>query len=354
MGTRPSKPVENDKTKSYKTRQSITPLDASPFRLLPTELILQIASLLPRDAIAALALSCQSLRLALPDSCFHLPWEDKLNFLILLEQDLPGHIVCRYCKKLHAIEKAGLYLPTRSMRAPYSKCRWEQMCTLITDRFFHRQFSIVIFEMAVKQDRLGRDTSKLLGLLSSEVRTYQMDGHIERHSVLARIINGCLMIREQRVCFMPSSHQEPLPWNARFNICPHFTLSINSLERLSGMASRFDRSDLPDMEACPPGLGLIPCRHCHTEFRVDFRSFESSGTGVSIITWKDLGESLLGDKWRSLIGNEVDTITFDRGSIGTTFEGEDYRLFKPDWSLEQQFRKRLLKEKSAARKNSRY
>ncbi|KAG4418654.1 hypothetical protein IFR04_008190 [Cadophora malorum] len=353
MGIRPSKPVGNNKKRYSKTKQNTTPLNVSPLSLLPTELILQIASFLPRDAIAALALSCQSLRLALPNSRFRLPWEDKLNLLILLEQDLPGHTVCRYCRKLHAIEKADLYLPTRLMRAPYSKCCWEQMYTLITDRVFHRRFSIIVFEMAVKQDRLGRDISKLLGLLSYEARTDQMDGHIERHSVLARVIDGCLMIREQRVCFMPCSHQEPLPRNARFNICPHFTLSIQTFERLSGMASRFDRSDLPDMEACPPGPDLIPCRHCHTEFRIDFRSFGDSGTGVSIITWKDLGESLLGDKWRSLIGNDVDMVTFDQGSIGTAFEGEDYRLFKPDWSLEPQLRKKLLKQKSAARKNSR-
>ncbi|PVH80348.1 hypothetical protein DL98DRAFT_654755 [Cadophora sp. DSE1049] len=348
MGNYLSRPVLHSKIESPKTRPNTTPLDWSPFRLLPNEIILHISSFLPRDEIAALALTCQPLRLALPKSSFSLPWENKVNFLHLLERDLPGHVVCRYCRKLHAIKKAELYLLTRAMRAPYSACRWEQMWSNI-EWYFHKGFSIVAFEMAVKQHRQGLDTSRLLGLLSSEARTYQKDGYVEEHRALARVVDNCLIMRDQRTCFMPASHQEPLPRKGRFIICPHFTLSMYSMETLNRLSDQFEGSDSPGPQACRPGTGLIPCRYCHTELQVDFRTLGEFGTGVSITTWKDAGGSLLDDKWRGHIGSEVDMVPFDRGSICSAFENEDYRLFKLDWSLDSEVRKMLLKGKTSAK-----
>ncbi|KAH7411279.1 hypothetical protein BKA64DRAFT_704382 [Cadophora sp. MPI-SDFR-AT-0126] len=349
MGSILSRPTSDGKLENAGVRPQIRSLDWSPFRLLPNELVLYISSFLPREAMAALALTCHPLRLALPESFFKVPWEDKINFLELLERELPGHVVCRYCRKLHAIERAEMYLLTRIMRAPYSACRWEQMWSDI-DRYFHKEFSIVVFEMAMKQYRLGLNTSRLLRLLSSEARTYQKVGYVEQHNALARVVDSRLLMRDQRTCFMPADHQESLPQNAKFVICPHFTLSTSSLETLKRLPDKFDRSDPPETQACPSGTDLIPCRYCHTEFRVSFRSFGDSGTGVSIMTWKDLGGSLLDDKWRSHIGSEVDMIPFDRGSLCTAFEDEDYRSFKLDWSLASEVQGRQLKGKGSARK----
>ncbi|KAK0120610.1 hypothetical protein ONS96_010814 [Cadophora gregata f. sp. sojae] len=334
--------------KSEVPRVNTPSLERSPFRLLPNELIHHIAAFLPRDAVASFALSCQSLRLTLPNSSFKLPWENKLTFLQLLERDLPGHIICRHCTKLHAMEKADLYLLTRNMRYPYSRCRWEQMWSNI-DWYFHKGFSTVVFEMAVKQHRQRLDCSKLLELLSSEARICQKEGYVERHSAFARVVGGCLLIRDQRVCLMPNTNEEPLPRNARFIICPHFTLTMHSMERLDRMADQFGRPDGSDLQASRMGTGLIPCRYCHTEFQVVFRSFGEAGRGVSITTWKDVGGSLLDDKWRGHIGSEVDMVPFDRGSICTAFQNEDFRLIKPGWPLDSEVRKMMLKGKSSRR-----
>ena len=74
---------------------------------LPNELLQHIASFLPITSAASLAFSGRHLRQALGDQ-YWLPLKDvtrsplKLDFLIMLERDLPGYVLCHCCNRLHS------------------------------------------------------------------------------------------------------------------------------------------------------------------------------------------------------------------------------------------------------------
>jgi hypothetical protein len=86
-------------------------LEFSPIGKLLHELILLIASSLPIESASILSLSCHSLH-----SCLEKQYLTSVKgaeysvingFFRLLERDLPSHIFCPHCNKLHSISFAG-------------------------------------------------------------------------------------------------------------------------------------------------------------------------------------------------------------------------------------------------------
>jgi hypothetical protein len=131
--------------------------DSSTLSKLPPELILYIEHFLPLESALSFSICCwpiyflfgtQYLK-ALEKS----HW-DRYEFLKLLERELPDHIVCYHCKKLHAIVQAprrlyshrwyyrqfGSLNPFRT-DAP---C-WEEIDRSITAFMFHQDFSFRLF-----------------------------------------------------------------------------------------------------------------------------------------------------------------------------------------------------------------
>lgn len=321
-------------------------LESSTFRELPLELIYHIASSLPLESVGSLSLSCLHLY-----SCLMMMYLQPLKkaeysvmnrFLHLLERDLPAHIVCPECNKLHYMPFAERHLASQL----YSPVRKDSLKCRIADSKGHYiggipgGFSSTIFRMAMKSHRQGKDTTTLLRLLSyRNLEKYQI-GFVELHTAEARICHGSicdssncdgsnwngsncdgsLFVREQKVFMIPDTEKTPLPWCGGFGICRHIPLAEMTDLYLWGI--RVPQVD--EIDGYENKQGIIYCQHCHTEFRVDFKSYGKAGNALFITIWMDLGQGRDSNDFKRRIRLEGSErrkkLTYQRGSICAAFE----------------------------------
>jgi hypothetical protein len=123
------------------------------FDLLPPEMIQHIASFLPASSAAALALCNHGLSGVLGEHQWNLLRSDpdeRAVFLQCLERDLPEHLFCDRCAKLHLHHGPGVVIRQRQ-------------CSTIdgidgTTQYYHSRFRFEYVQMAMKLHRSGRDT----------------------------------------------------------------------------------------------------------------------------------------------------------------------------------------------------
>ncbi|OAF55485.2 hypothetical protein VC83_08376 [Pseudogymnoascus destructans] len=325
-------------------------LGSSPFRELPLELICHIASSLPLESVGSLSLSCLHLY-----SCLKMKYLQPLKeaeysvmnrFLCLLERDLPAYIVCPECNKLHYMPFAERHLASELYSSPSGdslKCR-------IADSKGHYVggipggFSSTIFRMAMKSHRQGKDTTTLLRLLSYRNMDKYQIGFVELHTAEARICDGSicdgsLFVREQKVFMIPPSEKTPLPWSGGFGICRH--IALTEMSDLYWWGIRVPQAD--EIDGYENKQGIIYCQHCHTEFRVDFKSYGEAGNALFITQWMDLGQGRDANDFKRRIrlnGSERrKKVTYQRGSICAAFEQNTE--FKFDSLLTEKDKKEL-------------
>lgn len=301
-------------------------LESSPFRELPQELICLITSYLPLESVGILSLSCLPLY-----SCLKMKYLQSLkeaeysvmnSFLHLLERDLPDHIVCPECNKLHYIPFAERHLASQLYLTPSNdslRCR-------VADSTGHYVagtpggFSSTIFRMAMKTHRQGKDTTALLRLLSYKKMNNYLMGFVELYTAEARIRHDSLLMRDQKVFMVPTSQKTPLPWYGSFGICRHIPLM--GMPHLYWWGIQDPQAH--EIDEYENKQGIIYCPHCHTEFRIDFKSYGKAGNAVFITRWIDFGQGLDandlkrrirvdGFEWRTKVASE-------RGSIYASFE----------------------------------
>jgi hypothetical protein len=319
-------------------------LEASPLRKLPPELILHIASYLPPESAASLALSCHALHSCLGLQCLQ-PLKKAecsvLNgFLRLLDRDLPGHLLCPHCNKFHSMSSAEAHLPSRrtSLTSKPSLACWKADSGTDVKMATHFEFSSTIFRMAMKAHRQGHDTANLINLLSYGTMNFVRSGFIEQCSATVRIQDGSLLVREQRVFMIPSSQKLPLPWHGGIDICPH--IQFATMLGLYKYGIQIPHSDA--IEGYENRQGIIYCEHCYTEFRVDFKGYGRAGNAMFVTRWMDIGEGRDPSdfKWRSRLWYHTGTMrrkaTFRRGSICAAFEQKADSEFKFDSLLTAQ------------------
>ncbi|KAH8669649.1 hypothetical protein BGZ60DRAFT_407997 [Tricladium varicosporioides] len=197
--------------------------------------------------------------------------------------------------------------------------------------------------MAMKAHRQGHDTTDLISLLSYRSMNFIHSGFVEQCSATARIQDGSLLVREQRVFMIPTSQNLPLPWHGGINICPH--IQFVTMLGLCKYGIQIPHSDT--IEGYENKQGIIYCKHCYTEFRVDFKGYGESGNAMFITRWMDIGKGYDPNdfKWRSriwyLAGTTRRKVTFRRGSICAAFEQKADSEFKFDSLLTLQNEKDL-------------
>ncbi|TAQ88925.1 hypothetical protein B7494_g2783 [Chlorociboria aeruginascens] len=324
-------------------------LEVSPFRKLPLELILHISSYLPPESGATLALTCYALYSCLEMQC--LPPLKKAEcsvvnrFLHLLDRDLPGHLLCPHCNKFHSMSLAETHLPSRQQSLasqPRLAC-WKADSEDYVSVVIHDRFSSTIFRMAMKAHRQGHDTANFTNLLSNREENPFRVGFRELHSATARIQDGSLLVRNQTVFMIPSSKKLPLPWSIRIRICNHIRFGLPSQLYKDGI--QIPHSDA--IETYENKQGIIYCEHCHTEFRIDFKSYGEDGNAMFVTTWIDLGDGRDPDdfKWKSRVHYCVEGMkeksNSPRGSIYAAFEQKVDSDFKCDSLLTAQDEKYL-------------
>ena len=86
---------------------------------LPLEIIIDIAEFLSHESAICFAMSCTLLhsliaRKYMARKCHRLESSGRLKLLDLLERDLPKHVTCYKCERLHAIKDAKYYLEPES------------------------------------------------------------------------------------------------------------------------------------------------------------------------------------------------------------------------------------------------
>jgi hypothetical protein len=120
---------------------------------------------------------------------------------------------------------------------------------------------------------------------------------------------------------------------------------VKILDRTGGIIEYEIRS-WNKRESFPCRKGLVQCKFCATEFRVDLEYFDAVGRVILFTRWKNLGEgrSPLDHQWRSHLvgpgGSTCERVYFPAGSICAAFEGAG-EAFEIDSLMTPEFRKEL-------------
>ena len=321
----------------------------SPIKKLPPELILLIVDYVPVVSGASLSLTCHSFYSSLKRRCLYSLKQAGdpaiLEFLDCLERDLPTHVVCPSCVQLHAISAAKKYHPLlqAASTSRHELACWHRDWTSELNRGTYAEFSSIVFHMAMKSYRHSHQTTQLLRLLSCGSQKFDNWGFVDRRTAEARIQDGSLLLREQRVLMVPSSEEIPLPWCGGIDICPHIQfLTMPSLHKYGIQVPRASQ-----IEKFENRQGLICCNHCHTEFRVDFKSYGKAGNAMFLTRWMDIGEgrNFNDYKFANRLGSVKEIswseVAFRRGSICASFEQQPSEAFKFDSLLSHQDEKNL-------------
>ncbi|OBT88666.1 hypothetical protein VE02_03204 [Pseudogymnoascus sp. 03VT05] len=325
-------------------RTKTLPPDSSALSKLPPELILRIASFLLPTSAGAFSLCTKRLYALL--SIPYLKCKNghasfgKTEFLRLIEPDLPDHIVCYYCEKLHAIKRPGRH--TRFTKRCDTKVN-ESMRSYI-----HPRFSYVIFQMVMKRHRQGLDTSSLIKLLSYD--EWSLISH-DKIKTSARIVDGSLLLRQQHIILVHPNN-DALFSHVKIMICSHAKQLCSKIDYNASAPEKYKMVYTPgtvDIDRTPTTVlceccahqgtkdggnwsGLIRCRDCATEFRIDTLGIGKEGKAFVVTRWKDLGEGRDGNDavWRGhlrepWVGGGSGRKAGGGKTICARFEGEGWR-----------------------------
>jgi hypothetical protein len=327
-------------------------LEFSALSNLPMEIILQISRLLPPESAASFSICCRPLYFALGTQYLEdlRPMEGSTGMhrerlLKLLEGDLLDHIICDFCKKLHAINKAHRHLHSNSDYFNHLKC-WKVDYESMTSLYIHEEFSSTVFEMTMKRYRQGSEYSDLLDLLSLKTTTHYGLGYMEQRTAAAKLIDGGLVVREQKTFMIPATQPIPFPWDASFAICPH--ISFFTIKDLNRYLRDIRVSDWKTQKGYLTRARVVRCRYCRSEYQIDFKQFGIRGNAMYVTKWLDLGQGPLEYNCRSHLSNSDGLpwrqIKFDSGSICAAFEGTRQFDFDSDAIINSKERKKLFKK----------
>ena len=135
---------------------------------------------------------------------------DTTEFLKLLEPDLPDHVACYYCEKLHEIKRLKRHTNEDK------RCDIRVSNTIRYNTHF--TFSYTIFQMAMKRHRQGASTAALLKHLA--YNEHVPPGDI-RLTASPRIRNGSLLLRNQYIFIIHRGNDSSLGERMWAYICPH-------------------------------------------------------------------------------------------------------------------------------------
>jgi hypothetical protein len=321
----------------------------TPIHRLPPEILLLITAYLPIESGVSLSLACYPFYSYLGKHCVGLlkaaDYSTLIKFLHFLEHDFPYYIVCLQCNRLHSMYFARNHLPDHSNKdSPHWLACWS--ADLKNDGYsIYDEFSSTIFLMAMKAYRQDYKTPELLHLLTQGTRSYFSQGFVEQYTATARIQDGSLLVREQKIFMVPSSMKFPVPCFGSMRVCSHIRLVF--IEDFFQFGIEIPYSN--EINGYKNTQGIIYCQYCFTEFRVDFKSYGKAGNAMFITTWMDIGEGkdLNDHKFQSRIGRRYeigDTYVnahFPRGSICAAFEQKNEAEFEFDSLLTQQDKKIL-------------
>ena len=311
-------------------------LESSVLGILPPELILYITRFLPPESTLSFSLCCLPIHSILQSQYIKIVKEDqhldRYQFLTLLERDLPNHILCYFCKRLHAMKHAYQYDSNRRYaNRNFFPC-WKSNYNYLVTQYIHHSFSFRVFQMTMKLYRQGLNYSELLKLLSHQTEIRSIRGYEEHRTASSKIVAGSLLIRQQRRFMMPPAQQTTTLRDISFDICPH--IQFESLKIVNVHRDITNRPYRKELHGYRNRNRLKKCKYCLTEFQIDFEEPGEQGYAMSFIKWQDLGQGLspLDHKWQGHVNVGIDRpwkqVRFGRGSIYAAFERKEHIEFE--------------------------
>jgi hypothetical protein len=210
-------------THESKIRQSEVPKDghvlenpseARPLtilEMLPPELIIYMAQFLPLSSTVLFTLSCHAACAILGTRYWtSLQAEDQhqqhIDFLSQLSKDLPpDYLLCYHCRALHLCTiRYSDHLPTRPLyQYDLTPCHKAEVLGKVS-KYIHKDFQFRTFQMAMKKYRLGLDHELWLECLCRQsTKCRIMQKFPSEFKADARVIDGSLLFRSQRVILIP-------------------------------------------------------------------------------------------------------------------------------------------------------
>ncbi|KAM0162719.1 hypothetical protein ACHAQE_003575 [Botrytis cinerea] len=314
---------------------------------LSVDVLVFMADSLPPDTAALLSISCKILWRTLgqkyvkalktpyrviypPVSCMYrfnveirLYRNYRYNFLLLLARDLPDHITCYPCIKLH------------SMESLFFRGLHDTPCTSHIDNVLHLMNHSVSFyslQIAMKRFRQSRISESVLLEESGITFLSEASQLIETSYQTIQLTHSSnsVIIRNQRIVFLPARHQYPISEHSIADvprerswshpICPHreWLCSYELHTR------RLRVSDIPFTHAI-----FESCKDCMTDCHVEIQDHGEEGDALLFTSWTDLGsgESARDFNWQNAImdiyreRHDVSPCEYEHGSICEAYEG---------------------------------
>jgi hypothetical protein len=269
------------------TKSSPNALSNSVLNRVPLDILVYIMDYLPSVSAVAFSLSCMHLKHSLGTDHFakvSSSDEDTIALLTLLAMDLPDHIVCFPCKRLHSIKNFDRYNSSTysttwrlhtSLSLPACVIQDQRNKTFVLTN----RFGATGFKMAIKRYHQQTNCADVLKMMSSkETTTTVVGNYVRQFREEFRVVQGRLMQRIQSVNISrksstPTSFEVDPPDE---RICPHLNLQRSLLNI---------------------DCGLKQCLFCRTEYRIDLRHYEGHGLAMFLTRWKDLGPGLESEVW---------------------------------------------------------
>lgn len=274
---------------------------------------------------------------------------DTFEFLATLARDLPNHVPCYDCKKLHGMDKVHQHIISAaqsSLDISWWSC-WQPQVDKpgSTLGVLPRNFSFTIFQMAMKRFCQGRDCWEFLNLLSVEDICLRTPCCMEYQVATPRIIDGSLILKRERMFTKPPcTGHDPSVERSTIATCPHMLIRWDSYAwGMMDIEVQFPTGrgagwwQTPDFQNTWQGV-IRRCNYCQTDFSLDVKRSEKTKVPLTIFatTWQDLGDSgsSMDHKWKSHTQSHgvhpPMLLEWDRSSVCDRFEGR--KLDKILWT----------------------
>lgn len=299
-------------------------LERAAIGRVPVEILIQIMECLPTPSAAVFSVCCMYINRLVGDRYLNnlasYP-ADRIEYLCLLARNRPYQIICSPCRMLHKMKNGSRY--TRKFyksppKPPTPMCVLEDANASV-EKLISINFSSTVFQMAMKHYQQNPHCSRLLKLLSYSKDSRKKSGRcLKQARANCRIIQGSMFHRMQ-IIFIPLTSSAS-PWvmiSPTVIICRHLSLKTDSSSvyitpttvsnlPLYGTDPKAWSSDqnLIWQEGGNMGSELMRCRHCRTEFRLEFKPHERYGLAMFFTRWKDLGHGPDGEAWKENFRNE--------------------------------------------------
>jgi hypothetical protein len=272
-------------------RQRPAALLSSILNRVPLDILVCIIEYLLPESAVAFSLTCKHLKYLLGTRYIkkvNSSTKDTLALLNLLALDLPNHIVCSPCGRLHSMENLLRYnratYSADSTIRKYNSLRlppcisedWNSNISAVTELF-----GTAAFKMVIKRYHQQPECIKLLEIISSKAaKIITTEDYVWQYREDCRVARGCLMHRLQSVYIswkcptLTATNFRRNPPSER--ICPHLNLKTSIQNNQSGVQR---------------------CQKCRTEYRIDFKYYEGYGLAMFFSRWKDLGPGPESEVW---------------------------------------------------------